>query len=580
MGNGSALGVSGDGLVVVGKQGCAAFRWTADSGMVSLGWAGDYSRANDVSGEGSCIVGSAEELAGPYHRVWMTYAVVNGTRLSVPVFGSASAISANGAVVVGTVWELDETSGPCFLRKEAFRWTAQTGIFGLGQLPSLCSESSVAEAVSGNGFVIVGQGNSELAGEAFVWQKGIGMRALKEVLVGDCGLDLTDWTLTNATGVSYNGLTIVGNGINPSGQTEAWIATMNAIGGIYGGGSGTPKDPFQIWDANHMQTIGAEPNDWGSHFRLMADIDLGQFDGKEGREKFNVIGDGDDPFTGVFNGNDHTVSDFIYDSNDRYYVGIFGYVEGEYSEIKNLGLINPNVVTRYYTSIMRVGSLVGEIVAGSITNCYSEGGSVTALACVYTAGGLVGGSDNGIITNCYSTTSVSIPWRDDPNCGTPAPPFMLGVGSLVGNNYRGTVTNCYAGGDVSSNTWSDGGLVGSNWDGIVANCYSTVSVDGGNTGGLVGSSSGSITNSYWDIETSGEPNMCGYGNCDNSYGKTTSEMHHQSTFTDWDFINTWNIGENQTYPYLRTVSPGDINKDRITNFLDIAILCEEWLIEE
>jgi len=59
---------------------------------------------------------------------------------------------------------------------------------------------------------------------------------------------------------------------------------------------------------------------------------------------------------------------------------------------------------------------------------------------------------------------------------------------------------------------------------------------------------GIVTHSYWNIETSGEPNMCGNDdpNCNNSYGKTTAEMHQQLTFLDWDFINTWNIGENQT----------------------------------
>lgn len=35
----------------------------------------------------------------------------------------------------------------------------------------------------------------------------------------------------------------------------------------------------------------------------------------------------------------------------------------------------------------------------------------------------------------------------------------------------------------------------------------------------------------------------------------------------------------QTYPCLRTVSPGDINKDRITNFLDMSILSNQWLKE-
>jgi hypothetical protein len=79
--------------------------------------------------------------------------------------------------------------------------------------------------------------------------------------------------------------------------------------------------------------------------------------------------------------------------------------------------------------------------------------------------------------------------------------------------------------------------------------------------------------------------MCGYQEegatgCDPNYGLPTAKLHQQSTFTDWDFINTWNIGENQTYPYLRIVLAGDINKDGITNFLDLNILCNQWMEEE
>jgi len=77
--------------------------------------------------------------------------------------------------------------------------------------------------------------------------------------------------------------------------------------------------------------------------------------------------------------------------------------------------------------------------------------------------------------------------------------------------------------------------------------------------------------------------MCGNEHplCDNSYGKTTAEMQTMNTFTDagWDFINVWNIGENQTYPYLRVYLAGDINKNGIVNFLDFAITANKWLEE-
>ncbi|MHC4520278.1 MAG: GLUG motif-containing protein, partial [Planctomycetota bacterium] len=170
-----------------------------------------------------------------------------------------------------------------------------------------------------------------------------------------------------------------------------------------GGGSGEPNDPYLIYTAEQLNVIGLFPCVVDKHFKLMADIDLSGYTGSS----FNIIGSYSYPFTGVFNGNDHTISNFAYDSNETYYIGLFGYVDGLYAEIKNVGLRDPNVNGARGC----IGSLVGFIFDGSITNCYSEGGSVAGL-CANAVGGLVGRSDNGIITNCFSTASVS--GSDDP----------------------------------------------------------------------------------------------------------------------------------------------------------------------
>jgi hypothetical protein len=88
------------------------------------------------------------------------------------------------------------------------------------------------------------------------------------------------------------------------------------------------------------------------------------------------------------------------------------------------------------------------------------------------------------------------------------------------------------------------------------------------------------------VETSGEPNMCGYQTelawgCDPNCGKTTAEMKTKSTFTDacWDFVEVWGIGEKQTYPFLRFAPAGDFNLDSKVDLLDLAILASHWLEE-
>jgi probable HAF family extracellular repeat protein len=183
---GSASGVSADGSVVVGQANSPslalvgqAFRWTQLTGMVGLG---------DLQG------GS---------------------------FGSsASGVSADGSVVVGI------SRGANGI--EAFRWTQATGMVGLGDLPG-GSFNSFATGVSGDGSVVVGIGNAgnSSIGETFIWNSSQGMRSLQAVLTNDYGLNLTGWALREATGISADGLSIVGWGINPSGQTEAWIASLD-----------------------------------------------------------------------------------------------------------------------------------------------------------------------------------------------------------------------------------------------------------------------------------------------------------------------------------------------------------------
>jgi hypothetical protein len=52
------------------------------------------------------------------------------------------------------------------------------------------------------------------------------MRNLKSVLVAAGLPEVERWRLIEATGISADGRIIVGNGTNPNGQTEGWIAEL------------------------------------------------------------------------------------------------------------------------------------------------------------------------------------------------------------------------------------------------------------------------------------------------------------------------------------------------------------------
>ena len=238
------------------------------------------------------------------------------------------------------------------------------------------------------------------------------------------------------------------------------------VGAQYGGGTGRPDDPYLIYTAEQMNNIGVNRNDWDKHFKLMADIDLSQYTG----EAFNIIGTGaNSAFQGIFDGNGKKISNFT--TTKRDYTGMFGYVDSSNAEIKNLGLINPNIRGE---GADNVGSLMGYLDEGTITNCYAEGGRVVGGECI---GGLVGYNKSGRIMACHATCSVS---GDEE------------VGGLLGQS-RGTVDNCYTGGTVSGDRYI-GGLVGRSYSGSITHSMTTGKVSGeeSHIGGLAGSNSGSV----------------------------------------------------------------------------------------
>ncbi|UCC23233.1 MAG: hypothetical protein JSW23_04040, partial [Planctomycetota bacterium] len=269
-------------------------------------------------------------------------------------------------------------------------------------------------------------------------------------------------------------------------------------------GSGDANDPFQIWTAADMQAIGAGSGYWGSHFKLMADVDLSAYTGTS----FNIIGNDVNAFAGVFDGNGHTISNFTYSGAGTDLIGLFRSLQGPGAEIKDLVLLNP-VVTGHY----HVGSLVGQTGGeASISNCYVEGGSVSGNMFV----GRLVGRNLGAMSNCSSAGNVSASGDDSGR-----------VGGLVGQNY-GTISDCHSEGDVSGQGYV-GGLVGSDHGGIVTNCYTTGSVSAGgwdhDVGGLVGSGSGSTITNCWssaNVTSTGSYSICigglvGSGGATNCY---------------------------------------------------------------
>ncbi len=223
-----ARGVSPDGRIIVGwgksDKGSEAFRWTAETGMVGIGDLGGgtfSSSARAISADGLVIVGGSNSHNGTEAFRWTAESGMVGLgALPGSSFSSnATAVSADGSVVVG--------SSMAYGGQMSFRWTAETGMVGLGRYhPDELGNR--AYGVSWDGNVIVGEVGilDDNGNGAYIWTAETGMRRLTDVLA-DLGVAIPPgWYLLAAYGVSADGRTIVGAGINPAGHSEGWVAYL------------------------------------------------------------------------------------------------------------------------------------------------------------------------------------------------------------------------------------------------------------------------------------------------------------------------------------------------------------------
>jgi probable HAF family extracellular repeat protein len=224
-----ASGVSGDGLVIVGTcllAGNAGFRWTQASGIVSLGqFGGGTSRSSNamaVSADASTIVGSGHPvLTGAV--AWTTTGQVSVLgHLPRDVAAVATAVSRDGTAIAGY-----STDGQG--RSQVFRWTSTTGMAPLGVGQEGLSDV-IAGGMSGDGEVVVGWAASSAGETAMIWTQATGWSRLEDILQTRYRIELNGWTLQRATGISDDGLTLVGQGRNPQGRQEGWVLTLPGEG--------------------------------------------------------------------------------------------------------------------------------------------------------------------------------------------------------------------------------------------------------------------------------------------------------------------------------------------------------------
>jgi hypothetical protein len=276
---------SRDGSSVVGSGPDGyPWRWTSSTGGVSLDLldgASDAGSANDVSDDGSIVVGT--QTVGP-NPIAFSWDEIHGTRIlgELPdnaVGSRAEAISASGEYVTGTLTLARETHPV-----QPFLWSDAQGIVPLGEWDE--PTAALGRGVSNDGTVVGGffLPDGVNTYDPFIWSRSRGMRNLVDVLKTDYGLadQLQGWHVSHALDITPDGRHIVGIAHNPQGELEPWIAflggSVDPLPGDYNASGAVEQADLDLVLLNWGNAAALAPPIWTSNLPT-GTIDQDELDG-------------------------------------------------------------------------------------------------------------------------------------------------------------------------------------------------------------------------------------------------------------------------------------------------------------
>ena len=258
----------------------------------------------------------------------------------------------------------------------------------------------------------------------------------------------------------------------------------------------------------NVEQLQAMRNNLSANYLLGNPIDASATASWNGGAGFVPVGDATYAYRGDFDGLGYSINGLTINRPSTNNIGLFGVIFG--SQISNIGLTNAAITGRD-----KVGGVAGHFY--------------------------------GSVRQSYVTGRVS---------------GRQFVGGLIGYS-GGSIRQTYSAADVSGSDSFVGGLIGfaSDFGTIIEESYATGQV-GGTTlyiGALIGKLDGSILNTYWNTETSGQTSAVGFSSVGTSgmTGLTTAQMLQADSFAGWDIDaqggtgTVWRIYEGYTAPLLR-----------------------------
>lgn len=274
--------------------------------------------------------------------------------------------------------------------------------------------------------------------------------------------------------------------------------------------------------------------------------------------EWTPIGTESQPYTGTFDGGNHTITGLKINQSGTDNVGLIGYLGSE-GKVQNVVLANISVSGANY-----VGGIAGQT-DGTVENC-SVNGTVTGQN---QTGGIVGRNFS-TISGCSAEGTVTGNINVGGISGLCVPNYDTGTGSLIGS----TIEGCHSTAAVSGIS-SVGGVVGNlGNNSFLMACYSTGNVtatitDGyAHVGGVVGQNGqGTVTACYHatgEITSSGGDRIGGIAG-----------FNDKGTFTAcyWENNQEQGTGSGSTGG---TVQVTDSNWHNAANAMNAALNAESW----
>lgn len=191
-------------------------------------------------------------------------------------------------------------------------------------------------------------------------------------------------------------------------------------------GAGTESSPYIISSVSDLEYV---KTNLSAYYKLGANITLSS--------AWTPIGTNEQPFTGYFDGNGHTVSGLkINQSGNSVYAGLFGYSTGDISHLKVVMADAGITVTA--TTQAYAGGVVGYNNGGTLETCEVVGkitanvSSSSNIAEVYA--GLVAGRSSGDISSSDAIGNITATVTETSATGTAANNAQVYAGGIVGHS--------------------------------------------------------------------------------------------------------------------------------------------------